>query len=281
MEPASLQAARENARALATHAGLRAVMLGGSAATGLADEASDLDLYALGEGEAPLALRRALAAARGRPGTAEIAARAFGPTDAWRERSGLEVDLMHWDAAWLEGEVAARMERHEPRVGYTTAVVHTVAVAVPLHDPSGWLAGLQARARAPYPEGLARAVLALNLPLLRGARHSFLAQTEAAPGRGDAVSVNHRTAAWLASFFDALFALNRRLHPGEKRLGRHAAALPLAPEATRKAVEALLRAPPEERPARMERLARALEALAAEAFGGQPFTAPSESPETR
>ena len=32
------------------------------------------------------------------------------------------------------------------------------------------------------------------------------------------MSVNHRLAAWLASYVDILFAVNRVLHPGEKRI---------------------------------------------------------------
>jgi hypothetical protein len=32
------------------------------------------------------------------------------------------------------------------------------------------------------------------------------------------VSIHHRLAALVASYFDVLFALNRALHPGEKRL---------------------------------------------------------------
>jgi hypothetical protein len=36
--------------------------------------------------------------------------------------------------------------------------------------------------------------------------------------RGDLVSVNHRVAALLASYFDVVLAANRMLHPDEKRL---------------------------------------------------------------
>src|SRR5206468_10726745 len=47
---------------------------------------------------------------------------------------------------------------------------------------------------------------------------SFLHQVEKAIAENDAIAVQHRVAKWLETYFDALFAANRVLHPGEKRL---------------------------------------------------------------
>lgn len=69
-----------------------------------------------------------------------------------------------------------------------------------------------------------------NHPMLRGTISSYAAQLEKAAARHDLVSLNHRLAALLASYFDLVFAVNRSLHPGGKRLMATALALPSLPE---------------------------------------------------
>ena len=49
-----------------------------------------------------------------------------------------------------------------------------------------------------------------------------LSVIEFAVKRNDPVSVNHRIAAFLASYVDIIFALNEVYHPGEKRMIKYA-----------------------------------------------------------
>ena len=58
----------------------------------------------------------------------------------------------------------------------------------------------------------------------------YLAQMKAAIARDDLISLNHRVAVWIASYTDILFAVNRRYHPGEKRLRMYMQGLPDLPE---------------------------------------------------
>jgi predicted nucleotidyltransferase len=255
------------AAACAALDGVVAVALGGSRATGAAGEGSDVDLYVYADAEPPLAARAAVV---GRSPRAELGNRAFEPGDEWLDAAtGVHVDVMFRTPRGIEEELDRVLVRHEPRTGYSTALWHGVRTSRALVDPTGWYASLKARAAAPYPEPLARAVVARNLPLLRRGLSSYVRQLEKAVQRGDAVSVNHRSAAFLASAFDVLFAVNRETHPGEKRLVELAVArCPRRPPRLEADVAALLAAGPAEVVARADALAASIEDLAAaEGFG--------------
>lgn len=161
----------------------------------------------------------------------EIDNRFWETGDEWRDAaSGTWVDMTYRSPEWVEGELARVLDRHEASTGYTTAVWHNVRTSRVLFDRTGWLQELVLRANRPYPEPLKQAIIARNLPLLRQVHSSYLAQIAAAVRRADAVAINHRIAAFLASVFDIIFAINKVPHPGEKRLLAHVdASCPLRP----------------------------------------------------
>lgn len=72
----------------------------------------------------------------------------------------------------------------------------------------------------PYPPQLRTNIMENSWRLLHSSMPAYEGQIKKALKRGDLVSVNHRTAAFLEAYFDFLFALNRVTHPGEKRLVR-------------------------------------------------------------
>lgn len=209
--------------------GVVAVALGGSRTAGTADAGSDLDLYVYADPPPTRAEREAAAGPGAIRGEFELTF--WEPGDAWVDRAtGTAVDVMYRSPGWIDAELDRVLLRHEASVGYSTAIWHNVRTTLPLLDPTGWYARLQTRAAVPYPEPLRRAVVAKNHPLLRDSMFSFRRQIEDALRRRDAVAVQHRLSALLASYFDVLFALNRQTHPGEKRLVPYTLAVcPLRP----------------------------------------------------
>lgn len=229
------------AEAFAALPRVEAVALGGSRATGAADENSDIDLYVYSSADVPVGFRETLAAARS--ARREIDNRFWEPGDEWDDTlAGVHVDVMYRSPAWAENEISRVLDACEAKLGYSTCFWHNILTARILFDRDGWFARLQARSRRPYPDELARAVVAKNHPVLRTVFGSFAGQILKAVDRCDLVSLNHRVAAFLGSYFDVLFALNRAPHPGEKRLIAAAAMLPRVPANMAADVENLLEA---------------------------------------
>jgi hypothetical protein len=239
--PAVISLVRELCEAMAAWPEVNAIALGGSRATGLASANSDIDLYVYARQAPPVARRRELFFPRA--AHLEVDNRFWENGDEWIDReTGVVVDLMYRAPEWIEAALARALDEHQCSVGYSTCLWHNIRTAKILFDRNGWFADLQAKAQQPYPAQLAQAIIAKNYPLLRGANSSFPMQILRAADREDVVSVNHRIAAFFASYFDVLFALNGMPHPGEKRLVEHASQLLLAPDSLCHDVNLILRA---------------------------------------
>ncbi len=212
-----------------------AVVLAGSRDGGAHDLESDFDLYVYTLHDIAIEFRRALIG-----NAAEIGNRFWEPGDEWCEPStGTQLNIMYRSPEWIEDQLNRVLVRHEAATGYTTCFWYNLVHSIPLVDPLGWYRQLQDRARVPYPEDLRRAVVRKNWPILRRNHSSYRRQIELALNRGDAVSVQHRVTALLSSYFDVWFAIERKPHPGEKRL------LTSLPESWASLVRAVLDAQPE------------------------------------
>jgi len=235
-----------------------AIALAGSEGGGEPDALSDIDLYVYTSAGIPPEARAAIA--RDFATRMEIDNRFWEPGDEWIERtSGRGIDIMYRSPAWIADQLARVLVRHEASVGYSTCFWWNVLHSQALHDREGWYAGLQQTARQPYPTELQRAIIAKNFPILRGNISSYRRQIESAIRRGDLVSVQHRLTAFLASYWDIVFAVNAVPHPGEKRLAEHARRLcSRLPDDWEKALAAVLATPSL---ANLDRLADGLDLL--------------------
>jgi len=207
---------------------VEAVVLAGSAAGGTSDSQSDYDLYVYSHHPVNVAFRENLL--RPRAQRLDLHRTFWEDEDAWIEPDAIEFQIMYRSCAWTEGELSARLDRCEAMLGYTTAICYNIGRSRTLWDRSGWFGRMQGRLLQGYPERLARAVIQKNLPVMGAIISSYERQIQAAFLRQDLVSLNHRVAAWLSSYFDILFAANRRFHTGEKRLLAHTEELPSVPE---------------------------------------------------
>ena len=195
---------------------VEAVALGGSHSGGLVDPASDIDLYVFTTAEIPLAARETLVRQAGGASRADLGLTYWGPGDEWYDAAtGIEVDVVYFEAGWMREQIRRVIDDHQASLGYSTCLWHTGRQAHGLYDPRGWLQALQRDCQAAYPEALRRNIITLNQPVLRTVIPSYFNQIAKAVQRRDWVSVNHRLAALLTSYFDILFAFNRVLHPGE------------------------------------------------------------------
>jgi hypothetical protein len=221
----SLERARRIAEAIAGLPGVVAASLGGSAAAGLADASSDLDLHVYWRGELAGAGERAASIGKvADEGSVVPDVRFWGLEDHFHI-DGQLAELVYVNLDDLQADVARAYGEGIGGEGFVTAQLFYVTNSALVLDPTGEVGALRARLLAGYPEPTRRLVVRDNPFLMR----YYLNHVRQAQGRGDLLFVQHRRYAVQMVFFNLLFALNRRYHPGEKRLLIHGAACDVAP----------------------------------------------------
>lgn len=87
-----------------------------------------------------------------------------------------------------------------------------------IYDENNRLFDSKKRFNVLYPQELKKNIITQNRRLLDNSLPAYKMQLKKAMMRNDYISINHRTSAFFESYFDILFALNEKTHPGEKRL---------------------------------------------------------------
>lgn len=195
---------------------VEALALGGSRAGEHFDEASDYDVYLYCRGPVPVETRREILSRY--CSVMELGNHFWEYEDNCRLNNGTDIDLLYRDLDAFTADVAQVVEQFHARNAYTTCMWHNLLTCKVVYDRDGRLTQAKERFSVPYPRRLKENILTQGWKLLHGAMPAYDAQLVKAVKRRDLVSINHRAAGFLETYFDALFALNEVTHPGEKRL---------------------------------------------------------------
>ena len=205
--------------------GFAAMSFGGSTQAGFADEASDLDIHVWWR--APLATpdeRAARLASCADRDSLTVGITSWGLEDSLAV-DGRPVELIYFNLDELKTLADQAYDTGLNSEGYATALLYLVAAGRPIHDPTGALRALRERLNDEFPEATRTTLLRQHPPLLR----VYLDHLRLAQRRADLLAVQHRRYTLQMVFFNLLFTLNRRFHPGEKRLLLHMERCPIRP----------------------------------------------------
>lgn len=197
--------------------GVDAIVLGGSSTVKNADNRSDFDIYIYSKEEPDVEQRRKIALKYSE--NPEIDNHYFETGDVYYlKETGKPIDIMYRSLEGIEQNIKSVWIDGNAFLGYTTCFVDNVNKSQILFDRNGKFRELQRLTQTPYPDKLADNIIKKNFAYLKDVMFSYYDQLSSAVKRDDYVSVNHRTSAFLASYFDIIFAKNKILNPGEKKL---------------------------------------------------------------
>jgi len=193
------------------------ILLAGSRATGNFDKDSDYDLYIYGYSEIPIEFRKKIAEKYFH--YSELDNRTWEQEDAgFLKGSGIQIDIIFRNIDWMKESLENVVKNHQASTGYTTCLWGNFINSKILFDRNGILENIYLQYNVDYPQELQKNIKDKNYPLLNSIIHAYTHQIQKAHARKDYLSINHRITAFFESYFDILFAVNKKVHPGEKRM---------------------------------------------------------------
>lgn len=132
--------------------------------------------------------------------------------------NGIEIDILYRDMEDFIKGIEKVVIKYQPSNSYTTCMWHNLVTCKIIYDKNGTLEKYKNKYSINYPKQLKENIIKRQLELIDSSMPAYPKQIKKALKRKDFVSINHRVAEFLASYFDLLFAINEVTHPGEKRL---------------------------------------------------------------
>lgn len=193
------------------------ILLAGSHATKTNDKESDYDIYIYTTKQVSLEVRKEI--------TNKFCSYMELNNTFWEaeddgvlEDNNIPIEIIYRNLEWIDNSLNRTLIKCEADIGYTTCFWSNFINSMILYDKKNELKELQKKYKINYPKQLKENIIKKNYPLLMKQMPAYYNQIEKALKRMDLISVNHRIAAFFASYFDIIFAINEMLHPGEKKL---------------------------------------------------------------
>ena len=195
---------------------IEAIALGGSRAGSNFDEKSDYDVYLYCNGDVDIETRREILSKY--CDVMELGNHFWEYEDNCVLKNGVDIDILYRNLDDFTNDVASVVEQCQERNGYTTCMWHNLRTCKVIYDENNRLTNAKKRFDVPYPAELKKNIIKRNMLLVCDGLPAYKDQVLKAAGRGDNISVIHRSAGFFESYFDIIFALNEMTHPGEKRM---------------------------------------------------------------
>lgn len=213
------------------------IMLGGSKAINKDDELSDYDVYIYFDKYIEVEKRKRILDKYLK--YYEIANKFWEEEDDGILKNNKEIEIIYRNVEFLEEQFNNAFKEYNTSFGYSTCMIHNILTSKIIYDKNNKIQEYKTIYNY-YPEKLKRNIVLNNSKLLDDQMPSLSYQIKKAIKRNDIVSINHRVTEYLAIYFDILFAINEKFHPGEKRLLSHLESLEIKPINAEKDIEQLL-----------------------------------------